>query len=112
LRARDRKHGPHPLATAGDEVTGKRRNQRDFALHPLEDHGVDGVHTRGGQRQHRLQRGFMPSGAQRHYLGSHRGGASRFAAPLASGKDTIGTRGYRNFGDGNAATALLAERLP
>jgi hypothetical protein len=54
----------------------------------------------------------MPSGAQRHYLGSHRGGASRFAAPLASGKDTIGTRGYRNFGDGNAATALLAERLP
>ena len=40
-RARERQHRPHALAAAGDQVAGERRDQRDLALHAVEDDRVD-----------------------------------------------------------------------
>ena len=54
----ERQHRPHPLAAARDQMPGERRDQRDFALHPLEDHRVDGVHRGGGKIEDRRQRGL------------------------------------------------------
>ena len=42
------RHDPdaaHPLAPAGDQVTGQRGDQRDLALHAFQDHLVDRVHA-------------------------------------------------------------------
>ena len=44
--AGERQHRPHALAAAGDQVAGELRDQRDLALHPLEDDGIDAVHVR------------------------------------------------------------------
>ena len=49
-------HRPHPLAAAGDQVAGELGDQRDLALHPLEDDGVDAVHVGRDQRHHRVER--------------------------------------------------------
>ena len=43
--ARERQHRPHALAAAGDQVAGELGDQRDLALHPLEDDRVDVVHV-------------------------------------------------------------------
>ena len=53
--AREGEHRPHPLAPARNQMTGKRRNQRNFALHLVEDDGVDRVHGTGRQAQHGRQ---------------------------------------------------------
>ena len=45
LRARERQHRPHPLAAARDQMPGELGDQRDFGLHPVEDHRVDRVHV-------------------------------------------------------------------
>ena len=54
--AGERQHRPHALAAAGDQVAGELRDQRDLALHPLEDHRIDPVHVLGDERDHRLER--------------------------------------------------------
>src|SRR5206468_771812 len=41
---------------SGDEVPGKLGDQRDLALHPLEDHGIDAVHVAGDERHQRVER--------------------------------------------------------
>ena len=41
-----RQHRAQALPPAGDEMSGKPRDQRYLALHPVEDHAVDGVHAR------------------------------------------------------------------
>ena len=56
-RAGERQHRPHALSAAGNQVAGKLGDQRDLALHPLEDDGVDAVHVGGDQRHHRIERG-------------------------------------------------------
>ncbi len=58
LRPGERQHRAQPLASARDQVTRKARDKRNFALHPIEDHGVDRVHSRRGEREHRIDRGF------------------------------------------------------
>ena len=37
-------------------MPGERRDQRNLALHPLEDHRVDAIHAMRGQREHRRKR--------------------------------------------------------
>ena len=54
--AAERQHRPHALAAAGDQVAGELRDQRDLALHPLEDDRVDAVHVVGDQRHQRVER--------------------------------------------------------
>ena len=54
--AGERQHRPHALAAAGDQVSGKLGDQRDLALHPLEDDGVDAVHVAGDERDQRVER--------------------------------------------------------
>ena len=55
--AGDRQHRPHALAAAGDQVPGQLGDQRDLALHPLEDDGVDAVHVARDERDQRIERG-------------------------------------------------------
>ena len=54
--AGERQHRPHALATAGDQMARELGNQRDLALHALEDDGVDAVHVGGDERHHRVER--------------------------------------------------------
>ena len=54
--AGERQHRPHPLAAAGDQMAGELGNQRDLALHALEDDGVDAVHVGGDERHHGVER--------------------------------------------------------
>ena len=48
-RRRECQHRPHALAAAGDQMAGKLGDQRDLALHPLEDDGIDAVHVGGDE---------------------------------------------------------------
>ena len=54
--AGERQHRPHALAAAGDQMPGKLGDQRDLALHPLEDDGVDAVHVGRDERHQRVER--------------------------------------------------------
>ena len=54
--AGERQHRPHPLAAAGDQMARELGDQRDLALHALEDDGVDAVHVGGDERHHRVER--------------------------------------------------------
>ena len=49
--ASERQHRPHALAAAGDQVAGELGDQRDLALHALEDDGIDAVHVGGDERR-------------------------------------------------------------
>ena len=55
--AGERQHRPHPLAAAGDQMAGELGDQRDVALHPLEDDRVDMVEVGRDELDHRLERG-------------------------------------------------------
>ncbi len=54
--ASEREHRPHPLAAAGDQMAGQFGDQRDLALHALENHRVDAVHVSRDQPDHRIER--------------------------------------------------------
>ena len=54
--AAEREHRAHALAAAGDQVAGKLGDQRDLALHAVEDDGVHAVHVVGDQRHQRVER--------------------------------------------------------
>jgi hypothetical protein len=54
--AGERQHRPHPLAAARDQVTGKLGDERDLALHAVEDDGVDAVHVASDKRHQRIER--------------------------------------------------------
>jgi len=56
LRARDRQHGAHALAPARYQMAGKLGDERDVALHPVGNYGVDPVHAGRGKRQQRIER--------------------------------------------------------
>ena len=66
LRPGDRQHRPQPLTPARDQVAGERGDQRNLALHAIEDHRVHAVHARGGQRQHGAKRRLAPARAHRY----------------------------------------------
>ena len=68
--AGERQHRPHALAAAGDQVAGKLGDQRDLALHPLEDDGIDAVHVGRDERHQRVERRRALSG-QRMDGGGH-----------------------------------------
>ena len=65
-----------------DQVARQFGDQRNLGLHPLQDHGIDRIHVRGGQRDHRIERrgtrlpermhsrshGRRPSPAAAHFL--------------------------------------------
>ncbi len=55
-RAGEGQHRPHPLAAAGDQVAGELGDQRDVALHPLEDDRVDMVEIGRDELDHRIER--------------------------------------------------------
>ncbi len=54
--AGERQHRAHALAAAGDQMAGELGDQRDLALHPLENDGVDAVHVVGDERHQRVER--------------------------------------------------------
>ena len=54
--AGERQHRAHALAAAGDQMPRELGDQRDLALHPLEDDGVHAIHVRRDQRRQRLER--------------------------------------------------------
>ena len=56
-RGRERQHRPHPLAAAGDQMARKLRDQRDLALHAVEDDGIDAVHVGRNQLDQRVEAG-------------------------------------------------------
>jgi anaerobic selenocysteine-containing dehydrogenase len=67
-----------------NEVTSQRRDQRNAALHPIEDDRIDAVHAASGQRQHRRQRRFGRPRAHGDYIGAH-GVADRVRHRLRQG---------------------------
>ena len=69
LGARERQHRPHALSAARDQVPGQRGNQRNLALHPVEDDRVDRVHRRGGEIKDRRERRLLAG--QRDDFGAH-----------------------------------------
>ena len=56
-RGGERQHRPHALSAAPDQMTGKLGDQRDLALHALEDDGVDAVHVARDERHQRVEGG-------------------------------------------------------
>ena len=48
-------HRPHPLATAGDQVTRKLRNERHLALHSSKNDLIYGIHVGSGQGDQRIE---------------------------------------------------------
>jgi hypothetical protein len=80
FRPGERQHRPHALAAAADQVPGQRRDQRDLALHPVEDHGVDRIHRRCRQRQHRI-RAVGCLARQGNDVGAHAPEAPRASPP-------------------------------
>ena len=45
------------IPAAADEVSGELGNQRNLALHALENDGIDAVHVAGDERHQRVERG-------------------------------------------------------
>jgi hypothetical protein len=58
--AGERQHGPHPLPSARDQMTGKRGDQRDFRLHSVEDGLINLSHVARDKRHDRVERGSAP----------------------------------------------------
>ena len=63
MRARERQHRTQSFAAAGNQMSGQCGDQRDFALHPVDDHGVHRIHARSSQPQHRIERGVFSQAA-------------------------------------------------
>src|SRR4051794_31868452 len=81
--AGERQHRPHALAAARDQVPGELGDQRDLALHPLEDDGVDAVHVARDERHQRVER--------RRALGAEREDRCGHGAALAGRRRLIKT---------------------
>ena len=80
-RAGQGEHRPHPLAAAGDQMAGELRDQRHFALHPVQDHRIDLVEVGGDELDDRIERrrGARTEGmdSRGHARGDARAGAQR-----------------------------------
>src|ERR1051326_4315145 len=85
--AGERQHRPHPLSAAGNQVAGELGDERNLALHALEDHGVDAVHVGGDERHHRVER-RRAGGGQRVNVRRHERRPSRAAAVFLAAYQT------------------------
>ena len=71
LCTREREHGAQAFASPGNQVSCECGDERNLALHPVEDDLVYLVHARGSQFEHGLDRGLGALARQGYDFGSH-----------------------------------------